>query len=365
MPLRPRRALREARRSAAAHRGASTVLAIVALAMTVTTFVTAGRAAAAEAEILASVETAGPRLIGVSVLEPHQGVGAAAIERVRQLPNVEWVLGLGAARDVSSTGTGARANIAARTLVTALPPLVVVEPGRLPHPGEAIVSPGVAERLQLEHPAGSVRDGGGVRSIVGQFQASGVIADLERLVLVAPDEGAPPAATQLYVLADDALHVEHLVREIRAVAGVPDEQLTIQASDVLLELGNAVSGTIGSFGRQLSIGAIAVGAVLCGLTMTLSMLSRRRDIGRRRALGASRSAIVALALLEAGIPTAIGVALGTVVGTMLVVVTTGALPPVLFAIAAPCLIAVAGVSAAAPPAVLAARQDPMRILRVP
>lgn len=365
MPLSHDRAIREAGRSALTHRGTSLVLAAVVLAMTITTFITAGRAAAAEADILASVEAAGPRLIGVTVVDPNPGLGSDAIERLQSISNVEWVLGLGAARDVSSAATAMRANVAARTLLTDLPPVADITQGRSPQPGEAIVSPHVADQLQLEFPVGSLRDGAAVRPIVGTFEAQGVIVDLERLVLVAPERGVAERATQLYVLAEDAQQIAEVVAAIAALSGVPSDQLTFHTSDSLVELGNAASGTIGALGRQLSVGAIVVGALLCALTMTLSMLTRRRDIGRRRALGASRSAIVALALAEAALPTSAGILVGASGGLVAVVAVTGTAPPSTFVIAACSLIAVASIGSVVPPAIHAARQDPLRILRVP
>lgn len=110
---------------------------------------------------------------------------------------------------------------------------------------------------------------------------------------------------------------------------------------------------------------MSAGLVLVALTMTLALNSRRRDFGRRRALGASRSALVALTLLEASLPVLVGVGLGIITGLIALRLSLGVLPGAAFVAAAGALIAVAGTAAAIPPALVASMRDPMLILRVP
>jgi putative ABC transport system permease protein len=367
MPIRTERAIREAARNATAHRATTIMLILVTMAMTTATFITAGRAAAAEEAVLHSVDNAGPRLIEVTIAEPSPGVDASTLERFKHIDAVERVLGLGPARDVRSSVTGARVNVAARDLLSPLPPEVTINPGRSPRPGEAIIGADTQQRLQLIYPSGALLDSGTSRAVVGAFSASGAITDLDRLVLIQPEAtSAPSRATLVYLLADQAENVAGMVREVRALAAVsPVDSLVIRTAPELVELAAVLSGEIGGLSRQLALGAILVGVVLVALTMTLALSTRRRDFGRRRALGASRSALIALTLLEAAFPVVIGVIVGTIVGLTAVILWMGAAPPIGFIVAADLLIALAGTAAAIPPAALAAAQDPVRILRVP
>lgn len=357
--------LLEAARNARAHSGTTIVLALVAAAMMLATLLTAGRAAATEAEIVSSVDGAGSRLIEVTITEPSPGLNSSAVSRVLSLDNVEWVLALGPARDVRSIQLASRINVAARTLLTDLPPGVDVTAGRAPQAGEAIVTSDAQRRLQLEYPVGAISDGAHTYSVVGSFEATGLIDTLGRLVLTGVNPEVPEHATLIYVLADQANNVAGIVDAIRAVADVPAEYVVVKTSDTLIELGNVVNGSIGELSRQLAAGAIIAGVVLVALTMTLALTSRRRDFGRRRALGATRSALVALVLLEVGVPVIIGalVGLGAMVG--LAVGFGVAIPPPAFIAAAFGLTCIAGLVAAIPPTVWAARQDPLKILRVP
>lgn len=354
----------EATRNAVAHRGTTIVLMLVTLAMVATTMLTAGRAAAAEQGVLDAVDGAGPRLITVSVSEPSPGVDAAGLQRLSSVDGVEWLLGLGAARDVRSIGSS-RVNVAARNILTPLPPEVVVEPGRLPRAGETIVGTRPQRMLQLLEPAGALLDDGSARAVVGGFTSYGVIADLDRLALVQPVDQGTEHATLVYLLAREATDVERIVAAVRVLAGVSPDNLAVQTAPELVELGQVLSGQLGNLSRQLALGAIAIGLVLVALTMTLALGARRRDYGRRRALGASRSALVVLTLAEAAIPVLLGVLFGVPLGLLAIRLWVGTLPPAGFVAAAAVLVAITGVVAPLPPAVAAALADPMRILRVP
>lgn len=369
MSLPANRALPEAFRNAAAHRGTTIVLALVSAAMVITTLLTAGRSAAAERDVLESVEQAKPRLITVTVAEPSPGIDSAGIERLHHLAGTEWTLALGPARDTRSTATGIRGNIAARDLLTPLPPEVTLTHGRLPGPGEAIIGPGPQQRLQLIQPAGAVDTGTSTSPIVGAFTSTGAIDDLERLILTqpatSPTTQTATYSTLLYVLATHATDVPALADQIRALAGVEPDLLTIDTSPELIQLQSVLTGQLGALSRQMALGALLVGLVLVALTMTLALNSRRRDYGRRRALGASRSALLSLTLLEAAAAVAAGTLLGAITGTLIVTQLTGTTPPPLFITAAATLTLITGTTAAIPPAWLAAIRDPMLILRVP
>jgi hypothetical protein len=94
------------------------VLAIIALAMTAVTLLTAGRAAGAERDIQASVEAAGPRLITINVAAPSPGFDYAALSRLKDISGVSWVLGLGPAVDIQPAISGLEVNVAGREIAS-------------------------------------------------------------------------------------------------------------------------------------------------------------------------------------------------------------------------------------------------------
>lgn len=238
--------------------------------------------------------------------------------------------------------------------------------GRSPQPGEVIVGSRLQSDLQLIEPSSSILDGDASLPIVGAFQGSGSLKDLDRLVLIGTDVGNRPTSTLVYILASNAAAVDRVVKQIVVLAGVQDsDDLSIETSSDLIELGLVVSGQVGALGRQLALVAVGTGMALVALTMALATNARKKDIGRRRALGASRSAVLGLSIFEGLIPTCIGTILGTLGGVAILILTLGNVPSVTFIGATTTLILLAGAISSLPAAAAAAWQDPVRVLRVP
>ena len=101
--------------------------------------------------------------------------------------------------------------------------------------------------------------------------------------------------------------------------------------------------------RRTVTGLLLAVAILVGALQYGRVAGMARDIGRCRALGATRSTIVLQVLINADLCGVIGSVLGIAVGLVITAVVAGALP---------------GAGSMAP-AIRAARLDPVRILRVP
>ncbi|AXH97359.1 FtsX-like permease family protein [Ornithinimicrobium avium] len=201
-------------------------------------------------------------------------------------------------------------------------------------------------------------------AVVGSFTAGGVISDLDRLVLTGSSDH-PPHATLVYVLARDAQHVPLVVEHVRMLVGGDPDLLSIRTSDALLSANEVISGQVGAFSRQIAVGVVALGLLLALLTVSLALASRRADMGRRQALGSSRSALVALVMMTVTIPTLAGAVLGTVVGVGAMVIMHGSLPDPLFVLAVNLLTLGVVAVATVPPALSVALQYPVAVLRVP
>lgn len=106
------------------------------------------------------------------------------------------------------------------------------------------------------------------------------------------------------------------------------------------------------------------GALLVSIVAFADVLIRRSDLGRRRALGATRSTITALVMGRNTAPALLGAALGTVAG-LIFTYRAGRVPPLEFTIGTAALSILAAILGSAIPAVFAATRDPVRILRTP
>lgn len=141
--------------------------------------------------------------------------------------------------------------------------------------------------------------------------------------------------------------------------------MQVEASAGVLRLRDAVAGALGASSRQLMLGVLGGGLVLVSVTVLSAVQGRRRDLGRRRAVGASRSAIVVLVLLQTAVAGVMGALVGSVGGVAAVALAAGAAPPWSFSAGVAVATVLIGLVGAVPPALLAAYRDPVRILRVP
>ena len=119
-----------------------------------------------------------------------------------------------------------------------------------------------------------------------------------------------------------------------------------------------------TFGRTLLLGVLGGGALLVAIVTLADVLVRRKDLGRRRALGATRGAILFLVVLRTLAPALLGAALGVAAG-LYATSRLGAMPPWPFTLGTATLALLAASVAAIPPALYAATRDPVRVLRTP
>lgn len=157
-----------------------------------------------------------------------------------------------------------------------------------------------------------------------------------------------------------------MAESIRSVLGaLSPESVRVDVPADLALVRSAVQGELGGYGRAGVVQALAAGLALAAATIYGGINGRRRDFGRRRALGASRRQLIAVVLaqtLTAAVP---GTLLGAVAGSLVARRLAGSWPGWTFPTAIGVLTILAVCLAAAVPAVTAAWRDPVRALRVP
>lgn len=366
---RPGELVRDAVAAARAQTAATLTLVLVLATVCFAVLVTTGQAAANEARVIDQIDSVGTRLIAVSDDGGASGILPAAPAVLTGISDVTWALGLGVAVDVTNSALPVE-RAAARVVVGDLPPEIALVRGRAPRPGEAIAGSGAAAALSLGPGLGRVqaRESAGAVpvGVVGVFETAGSLAHLNDTVLVAAEPEDVETLRYLYVMADDVTVVDRLEHVLTtSTPALEPGALTVETPQGAIALRDVVAGRLGAASRQLMAVVMGVGAVIIAVTMLSATVTRRRDFGRRRALGATRSTLVATLLAQAAIGAVIGIVLGVGSGLATLAVGTGSLPTWRFVFGTAGLALLVTLATSAPIAVHAAYRDPLRILRVP
>lgn len=342
----------------------STTLVAVAVASTVGAgILTAGRSIQSELDILATFDASVSRTIDVSVAD-GPGIDESEIVALARASTIEWAVGLGPAFDVRNPAAGAQTAMPARALVGDLPPGLLTIDGGAPAAGQALVGSNARAMLGLPYGVGAVlSDGGDDVPVVGTVTAIGPLAGLNDGVLVRPTDGSAPAARRVLVQAvgrDNLQDVRDLV--VRQLSDSGSRRVDVTSDEAIAALRSAVAGELRKGSQAVLASVSAGGALVVAAVVLASAQSRRRDLGRRRALGASKGMVVALLMAQTAVA-AVGGALAAVgVG---IAASPWLRVDYAVTVAVAVLTAVTAVLASAPPAMLAAARDPVRVLRTP
>jgi putative ABC transport system permease protein len=177
---------------------------------------------------------------------------------------------------------------------------------------------------------------------------------------VKPREGVP----QIQAIDD----VTAALRADRRLRPSQDNTFAITTQERLMEVYNGFFGTFFIVMIGLSAVGLMVGGVGVVAIMMISVTERTREIGVRKALGATRGTILWQFLVEAATLTSIGATLGLLLGALVAVVIRSATPvpaeiPAGSIVAALVASALTGVLFGMLPAIRASRLDPVAALR--
>lgn len=367
-PIRLRSLIAEALRVARSQPAATTVTLLLAGAVAAVILATTGQTVQAEHQVLSRIDDAGTRGIVITDRNDEAFLQPDALDRIAALSGVEWVIGLGPAVDSRNAHLGMAGDRApVRTVYGDLPDVIRTDPWER-RPGTALVGPTAQTTLGLPLPVGglTLTDRRQI-SVVGAFTAGDPLGFLNRSVVAAPDPTNPsPKIRSILVLTERPDQVAAVADAALTVLGARDMgSVGIETSEALADIRAAVAGELGRYGRNLVTIVLGVGLLLVALNLYGSVTTRRRDFGRRRALGASRPTIIALVTIQALVLSLAGAVLGAAVATALVWNWTGLSPDWAFTGAIVVLTSLAAGVAALPPAVIAAYRDPLAVLRIP
>jgi putative ABC transport system permease protein len=191
-----------------------------------------------------------------------------------------------------------------------------------------------------------------------------------RRVLNAPMEDMGIAVVPFSDVArDEAIDdVTATIRGHRGLRPAADNNFAIITQDMLFDTYNKIFGMFFLVMIVLSAIGLLVGGVGVVAIMMISVTERTREIGVRKALGATRAAILWQFLVEAVTLTGIGATIGLIFGTLVALAIRATTPveaavPPLAIVAALGASAITGVLFGMLPALRASRLDPVAALR--
>ncbi len=345
---------------------ATAVTALIVAAVCGVIVSTTGQTVAIERDVLSRIDDAGTRTIVVEDVQGRGDLRPGAIDRLRALAHVDWAVGFGLTTDVRPAGIPGAEAVPLRPVFGALPSQVHTDGAPL-SAGRALAGVDAIGPLGFASPAGPVQpasDHATELAVVGWFEASAPLSFLNRSLLTVPTADEP--VLRIVILADAARSVPDLSELVRDVLDPVDPtSVSITTSDTLVSVRAAIQGTLGTFGRAIVGGVLLAGLVLTGLNVFGAVTARRRDFGRRRALGASRLDIIGMVLVQTTATGIGGAIVGSAVGVLVVQSAVGTAPSPDFIAAVAVLAVLATAVAALIPAAIAAFRDPVRVLRVP
>ena len=358
--------VREALSAARSSPVPSGLVLLVVAAMCFAAVATVGRQAAVEAAVAAELAGPASRTLTVTDTSGSGSLTGPVVQTLTGLDDAQAVIGRERPVDAVNGAIGPGSTpVAVVGVHGTIGAAIEVTRGRLPAPGEVVVPESLLDPLRLTDPAGYLQATDGTQwAIVGQFRPREPFSDLGRVALARPVTGAPTTVQQIRVVADSLPSVTAARDASLAIIDATPTQVQVAAPTALSATNEAVTGQLAGLGRSLLLLILGVGSFFVAVVVLADVLIRRRDLGRRRTLGISRSDLIGLVTLRTTIPAVVGAGLGGAGAYVLVSRQVGVVP-LDFALAVACLATLTAAVACLPPATYAATRDPVAVMRTP
>lgn len=338
----------------------SLLVLVVVAATCFTSLATVGSQAAALAEVTARMEQAGARRLDVTDGTGQGFINMRTLASVRALDSVETAHVLGRPFDAVNGVLGQGSpSIPVWPTLDGVGSMVQIVQGRAPQPGEAIVSTTQLATLRLAVASGYVvsLDGQQNLAVVGAFEP---MAGFEDLAAGALTGGGDELGFQLRVMVDDIAAAPATVRAIMSILAPADASAArVESPTALAQTARDLTAQLQQQGRSLLLMILAAGGFFVAVVVLADVLVNRRDLGRRRTLGITRTDLVVLVALRTALTAGLGAVVGVVAGLLARAV------PIPFAIATGVLGLLIATAASIPPALYAALRDPVTVMRTP
>ena len=362
--------LNEIRKSVGAQRLSFLILGLIMAISTASVIATAGYAAGHQQQILATIDDMGTRTLTIHSVNTDSALTLELAHTLAAYDIVAQSAAFGEAFDVTARKESGAPRVSARRIYGSWATmrdsqLDASYPALLTR---AIASPGVFERLGLPPSGGAVRaiGDGPEYQLLREEPLPDFLEDYAPTILIPSQELPDTPVASILVVANSAANlpfVEKLV--VTHLSGIPPSEYTLSSSQQFATLRTALDGSLTAANRTLILATLSIAAVLTMIVVWGTVLMRRKDFGRRRALGATRTTILVLTIGQVALASVIGAFFGTGTGLALLFVRAAPLPGAAFICASAAALILSSCSLAILPALWASQRDPLHELRVP
>lgn len=364
-----RNLLRESLSATWAHKLVGLLVVTVVAAMCSSVSISLGQAVGHQREVLATIDEAGSRAIAVSVGSegPVPGDGAL-LDRIRTLEGVTWAAALSAPRDASNAGFPGGETIGVRDVYSFdYAPVGVPSVAQISQ-DSIFLSAEAAKMVSFDQGMGYLSES----NQSDHHFAVTAISDANWLKRISPTalrpigEAGDIQVEMILIVAESNAQVPHLDQAIREIYSSDTEfSFEVESSSQLAKLRTSVDGELASFARDIPLMLLSSAGVLVGVLLSGLVVLRRKDFGRRRALGAARWMIVFLVVSQAFLLSVVGALLGGAVTGVVLLFTGDPVPSTSFLVATSIYAVFVSSVVSMFPALVASQRDPVRELRVP
>ncbi|RRC96462.1 ABC transporter permease [Schaalia canis] len=332
---------------------------------------TAGLSAAAQSKVLSTVDNVGTRSISIYSTNPTVPLEPSILDALERLDIVESAIGFSVTVDVVNAEVNAGKRVGARLVYGgfARELLERASTHAASHYGDGLAGFATPDAYDL---LGLPAEGGGVRvahdgkeiTVIGDITLPEHLAELSPTILVPVER--PEGLSAIFLAARSADELPLLTELVRGqMRGYTSQEYNLATSQAYASLRAAIDGELTASSHSLIVGVLGAGAGATMLVVWAVVLLRRKDLGRRRALGASRLMIIGLTVGQVAVLTLLGAGIGAGVASAIMVALGQPVPPWDFHVAVSVALVSASTLLCIVPALWAAQRDPLTELRVP
>ena len=360
-------AVREAIASARSQPVASALTIVLVAGMVVAVMLTSGRTVGAQRDVLSSIDSVGTRAIVIRA-DDGAGVTSDVLERIGRIDGIAWAGAFSSSVDATNSLIAGGPAVPVRYAYGDQLDQIGLPPGVTTQGNDAYASAEALDRLGLPDVVGGVTlSSGASYNLAGELSSPSFLHEFEPLVLVPrPTAAGNEPVNLIVVIARSPELVAPVANGVLPLLDATDPTaVTVETSETLAQLRSLIESQLGSFSNGLVLALLGLTAFLLATILYGLVTLRRKDFGRRRALGATRGLIVAILLTQTVVLALLGVATGTVLAALVLRISGDPLPGASYLLALAVITLATAVISALAPAATASRREPIRELRVP